>query len=47
MVDSLYQAARSAVMARVRGKNTRPEMIVRKLVFGKRLPSDVLSGLII
>lgn len=33
MVDSLDQAARSAVMARVRGKNTRPEMIVRKLVF--------------
>ncbi|SEO62469.1 T/G mismatch-specific endonuclease [Duganella sp. CF517] len=33
MVDSLDQAARSAVMARVRGKNTKPEMIVRKLVF--------------
>lgn len=33
MVDSLDQAARSAHMARVRGKNTRPEMIVRKLVF--------------
>lgn len=33
MVDSLDQAARSAVMARVRGKNTRPEMIVRKLLF--------------
>ncbi|MEV4782140.1 very short patch repair endonuclease [Burkholderia sp. LMU1-1-1.1] len=33
MVDSLDQAARSAVMARIRGKNTRPEMIVRKLVF--------------
>ncbi len=33
MVDSLDQAARSAVMARVRSKNTRPEMIVRKLVF--------------
>lgn len=33
MVDSLDQAARSSVMARIRGKNTRPEMIVRKLVF--------------
>ncbi|WP_444848488.1 very short patch repair endonuclease [Duganella caerulea] len=33
MVDSIDQAARSAVMARVRGKNTRPELIVRKLVF--------------
>jgi DNA mismatch endonuclease (patch repair protein) len=33
MVDSLDQAARSALMSRVRGKNTRPEMIVRKLVF--------------
>lgn len=34
MVDSLDQAARSALMARVRNKNTQPEMIVRKLVFG-------------
>ncbi len=33
MVDSIGQAARSALMARVRGKNTRPELIVRKLVF--------------
>ena len=33
MVDSLDQAARSALMSRVRGKNTRPEIIVRKLVF--------------
>jgi DNA mismatch endonuclease, patch repair protein len=33
LVDSIDQAARSAVMARVRGKNTRPELIVRKLVF--------------
>ena len=33
MVDLLDQAARSAHMARVRSKNTRPEMIVRKLVF--------------
>lgn len=33
MVDSIDQATRSAVMARVRSKNTRPELIVRKLVF--------------
>ena len=33
MVDSIDQATRSAFMARVRGKNTRPEMIVRKLLF--------------
>jgi DNA mismatch endonuclease (patch repair protein) len=33
MVDSIGPAERSAVMARVRGKNTRPELIVRKLVF--------------
>lgn len=33
MVDSLDQATRSAVMARVRGKNTGPEMMVRKLLF--------------
>ncbi|WP_445233914.1 very short patch repair endonuclease [Duganella rhizosphaerae] len=33
MVDSIDQAARSALMARIRGKNTRPELIVRKLVF--------------
>lgn len=33
MVDSLDPAARSAVMSRVRGKDTRPEMVVRKLTF--------------
>ena len=33
MVDSLNQAARSAMMSRIRGKNTRPELIVRKLAF--------------
>ena len=33
MVDSIDQATRSALMARIRGKNTRPELIVRKLVF--------------
>src|SRR4051812_3249076 len=33
MVDSIDPATRSAVMARVRSKNTRPELIVRKLLF--------------
>jgi DNA mismatch endonuclease (patch repair protein) len=33
MVDSLDQAARSALMARVRSKNTGPELTVRKLLF--------------
>lgn len=33
MVDTIDQAMRSEVMSRVRGKNTRPELIVRKLVF--------------
>lgn len=33
MVDSINQAKRSELMARVRGKNTRPELIVRKLIF--------------
>ncbi len=33
MVDSIDQAARSALMSRIRGKNTRPELIVRKLVY--------------
>lgn len=33
MVDSIDQATRSLVMSRVKGKNTRPEMVVRKLVF--------------
>jgi len=33
MVDSINPTARSAVMAKVRGKNTRPELIVRKMVF--------------
>ncbi|MES2741029.1 MAG: very short patch repair endonuclease [Pseudomonadota bacterium] len=35
MVDSLTPAGRSAVMAKVRGKNTRPELIVRKLLFAE------------
>jgi len=33
MVDSIDPAARSALMARIRGKNTRPELVVRKLLF--------------
>ena len=33
MVDSIDPAARSAVMAKVRGKNTRPELVVRKMLF--------------
>ncbi|MEO5933496.1 MAG: DNA mismatch endonuclease Vsr [Duganella sp.] len=33
MVDTIDQAMRSEVMSRVRGKNTRPELVVRKLVF--------------
>lgn len=33
MVDSIDQATRSMVMSRVRNKDTRPEMVVRKLVF--------------
>ncbi len=33
MVDSLSPEERSEIMARVRSKNTRPELLVRKLVF--------------
>lgn len=33
MVDTLDQPSRSRVMARVKGKNTRPELLVRKMVF--------------
>ncbi|MYM36591.1 hypothetical protein GTP38_19870 [Duganella sp. FT94W] len=33
MVDSIDQATRSLVMSRVKGKDTRPEMVVRSLVF--------------
>jgi DNA mismatch endonuclease, patch repair protein len=32
-VDSLSRAERSEIMARVRSKNSRPEMFVRRLVF--------------
>lgn len=34
MTDTLSALERSRRMARVRGKNTRPEMIVRRLVYG-------------
>ncbi|WP_306508838.1 MULTISPECIES: very short patch repair endonuclease [Janthinobacterium] len=33
MVDTIDQPSRSRVMARVKGKNTGPELLVRKLVF--------------
>lgn len=36
MVDSLSTEARSAMMSRIRGKNTRPELAVRKLVFAAK-----------
>ncbi|HZF98969.1 MAG TPA: very short patch repair endonuclease [Pseudoxanthomonas sp.] len=47
MVDTVTQERRSAIMSRVRGKDTTPEMIVRRLVFslgyryrlhGRKLP---------
>jgi DNA mismatch endonuclease (patch repair protein) len=34
VVDSLSPQERSEIMARVRSKNMRPELMVRKLVFG-------------
>lgn len=34
MVDRLTPERRSALMAKVRGKNTSPEMAVRRLLFG-------------
>ena len=34
MVDTLSTAERSERMSRVRGKNTKPELTVRRLVFG-------------
>ena len=33
MVDTIDQPSRSRVMARVKGKNTGPELWVRKMVF--------------
>jgi DNA mismatch endonuclease (patch repair protein) len=34
MIDTLAKAERSECMRRIRGKNTRPEMFVRRLVYG-------------
>lgn len=34
-MDNLSKKARSALMAKIKGKNTRPEMIVRKFLFSK------------
>lgn len=48
MVDSLSPKERSEIMARVRSKNMRPELVVRKLVFALgyryRLHAKDLSG---
>ena len=47
-MDSLSQVRRSEIMSRVRSKNTRPEMLVRRLVFSMgyryRLHSQDLPG---
>jgi DNA mismatch endonuclease (patch repair protein) len=47
-VDSLSPKERSEIMARVRSKNTRPELLVRKLVFALgyryRLHARALPG---
>src|ERR1039458_545823 len=47
-VDSLSPAERSEIMSRVRSKNSRPELFVRKLVFAlgyrSRLHAKELSG---
>ena len=40
MVDTLDQPSRSRVMARVKGKNTGPELLVRKWF----LPQDIAIG---
>jgi DNA mismatch endonuclease (patch repair protein) len=34
-MDALSKKARSALMAKIKGKNTRPEIIVRKYLFSK------------
>jgi DNA mismatch endonuclease, patch repair protein len=48
VVDSLSPAERSEIMARVRSKNSRPELAVRKLVFALgyryRLHAKALPG---
>ena len=38
MVDSLSPEQRSEIMARVRSKNSRPELAVRKIVSATGLP---------
>jgi len=41
MVDSLSRSARSALMSRIRGKNTAPELAVRReLRPGREPPFD-------
>jgi len=48
VVDSLSPEERSEIMARVRSKNSRPEMAIRKLVFAQgyryRLHARTLPG---
>jgi DNA mismatch endonuclease (patch repair protein) len=48
MVDRLTRERRSALMQRVRGKNTKPEMIVRKMIWAMgyryRLHDNRLPG---
>lgn len=48
MVDIVNKDKRSRIMALVRGKNTKPEMIVRRLVFASgyryRLHDEMLPG---
>jgi DNA mismatch endonuclease (patch repair protein) len=34
-MDNLSKKARSALMAKIKGKNTRPEMLIRKFLFSK------------
>ena len=47
-MDSLSPAERSEIMARVRAKNSRPELLVRKLVYAQgyryRLHARELPG---
>ncbi|HWN08726.1 MAG TPA: very short patch repair endonuclease [Pyrinomonadaceae bacterium] len=48
MADVFTPAKRSAIMARIKGKNTKPELIVRKLVhslgYRFRLHQDTILG---
>lgn len=47
-MDTLTPADRSAVMARVRSKNSRPELVIRKMIYGMgyryRLHAGELPG---